>query len=101
MPQLPLYWSAVVGGLSSGEIKAHTRHKWVAVERVALTLNYKELQEFSIRRRDDGVNQLCARWAHNFRDQLEESNRKGQSFLQSKGIPKMRFKITPFLYFIY
>jgi hypothetical protein len=41
----------------------------LALERVALTLNYKELPEFSIRKRDDDVSELSARRAQIFPDQ--------------------------------
>lgn len=40
-----------------------------------LTLNYIEFKEFSIRRRGDGVRELCATTTHVSADEIEESNR--------------------------
>jgi len=50
-------------------------HIWVSLGRVALTLNYIEFKEFSIRRRGDGVRELCAALAYVSVDELKESNR--------------------------
>jgi hypothetical protein len=57
-------------GFACGEIKKHA-----ARERVAFTPKHKESQEFSIRRRDDDVTQLCARMAHILWIELKELNR--------------------------
>jgi len=48
---------------------------WVSLGRVALTINYIEFKEFSIRRRGVGVRELCAALAHVSADELKESNR--------------------------
>ena len=54
----------------------HTQeHIWVSLGRVALTSNYIEFKEFSIRRRGDGVRQLCATLVHVSAGEVKESNR--------------------------
>ena len=42
---------------------------------MALTLNYIEFKEFSIRRGGDGVSELCATMTHVSADEIKESNR--------------------------
>jgi hypothetical protein len=49
-------------------------HIWISLGHVALTLNYIEFKEFSIRRRGDGVGELCATMTHLSADEIKELN---------------------------